>query len=762
MLHFVPCAAQQELSDQGERAAVSEADEIESTDSIKIRHELIETADFEIEQGNYTLALKYLIRAENHIRDQQSAKADVYLRMAKIQLYRGEGIKAQKFYEKAKEILVDHPNDTLLPGLYAINAEMAFRSGKYQKAFENALKAQVFYEQFGLKKQQIEILRLLCGIYFEQNKLNLAQQCARQYFNLARKQGSGYHVSDAYNALAMVYGSFNQVDSALFFVRTALELARAQNVLSQKVAAHQTMYRLQELWGNANEALKHYKRYATLKDSLIGQNKSREIAQLQAVQEVERSKKENDLLSERAAFHQSEFKRKELQSQMYLLGLLLFVVLGSVVAFALIKARNVNRKLMLLTREIRNSRDKIKRTSDRLGQTNRKLVRIQAALISQKDMAERASMAKDVFLSSVSHELRTPLTAILGLTDELIPEASSPKERENLEIIRFSGENLLSLVNDILDFNKIQSGKINLEHISYNLKENLDKLIKALRPRARQNGVELIYHYDSLLPDWVMGDPVRIGQVINNLLSNAIKFTKNGSVQLRASFVTEKEGKCIVKFDVVDQGIGIPEDRLQHIFERFTQASEDTTRKYGGTGLGLAISKRIVELYHSKIEVESELNVGSTFGFTLKLEKGEVVEDPGFPDQIEIPTEINILLVEDNRVNQKLVTRTFSKIGIDIDVAGDGEEGLEILTSGDKEYDVVLMDMHMPKMDGPTATQAIRALGGTFSSLPIIGLSGSIVKEAHEMKEIGLTAFLQKPFKKEELMHLIAQQLLLH
>ena len=759
---FVPAKSQ--LNEPGVADLESNGQQTEKVvpDVTKARKKLLLDADFEMEQGNYPLALKYLIRAEDHIGNQPSAKADIQLRMARIQLYRGEEEMAREHYKRANENLKKYPNDTLLPGLYAFNAEMAFRNAKYQQAYENALKAQVFYEQFGLKKEQIEILRLLSGIYYEQNKFILARDCARQYFNLARRSNSDHHMANAYNSLAMVYGRFNQVDSALFFAKTALELARAQNALNQKVAAHQTLYSLYELWGRPKDALVHYKRYALLKDGLVGKNKSREIAQLQAVQEVERRKKENDILTERAAAHQSEFKRKELQSQMYLLGLILLVILGAVVAYALNKSRNVNRKLMLLTKEIRDSRDKIKKTSDRLGQTNRKLVKIQAALISQKDMAERASMAKDVFLSSVSHELRTPLTAILGLTDELIPDASSPKERENLEIIKFSGENLLSLVNDILDFNKIQSGKINLEHISYNLKDNLDKLIKALKPRARQNGVELIYEYDPDLPKWVVGDPVRIGQVINNLLSNAIKFTRDANVQLRVGLKGEKENKYEISFEVIDEGIGIPKDRLEHIFERFTQASSDTTRKYGGTGLGLAISKRIVELYRSKIDVTSEPGIGSTFGFTLKLEKGEEIKEPELPDQIEIPSEINILLVEDNRVNQKLVTRTFSNIGIDIDVAGNGEEGYQIVKEGAKDYDVVLMDMHMPKMDGPTATQAIRNLGGSFSDLPIIGLSGSIVKEAHEMKEIGLTAFLQKPFKKEELFHLIAQQLLLH
>lgn len=760
LLWFIPAKAQEGVSgiyaDQFDQQSGS------AIDSSKLREKLVADADFEIEQGNYTLALKYLIRAEELVADHQSYRADIYLRIARIQLYRGARDMAKKYYAKAQEVIASHPNDTLLPGLYVFNSELAFRDKKYKRAYENALKAQVFYEQFGLKKAQIEVLRLLCGIYFEQNKLNLAHQCALQYSKLAQKTGSTYHVSKAYNALALVYGKYNQRDSALYFAQTSLELARAKNALSQRVAAHETLYQLHEWWQNPVQALNHYKKYAGLRDSLIGQNKSREIAQLQAVQEVERRKKENDLLAEKAAFHQSEFKRKELQSRMYLLGLILIVVLGGVVVYALVRSRNINRKLMSLTKEIRESRDKIKKTSDRLGQTNRKLIKIQAALIAQKDMAERASMAKDIFLSSVSHELRTPLTAILGLTDELLPDAASPKERENLEIIKFSGENLLSLVNDILDFNKIQSGKINLEHISYDLKDNLDKLMKALKPRARQNDVELVYQYDEGLPEWIMGDPVRIGQVINNLLSNAIKFTKDGQVKLIVTAKGSEDGKHDLHFQVIDQGIGIPKDRLEEIFERFTQASADTTRKYGGTGLGLAISKRIVELYHSQINVESELGVGSIFSFTLKLEEGEEVKAPVVPDQIEIPSEINILLVEDNRVNQKLVARTFSSIGIDIDVVSNGEECVDTLKEGAKDYDVVLMDMHMPKMDGPTATGIIREMGGGFSTIPIIGLSGSVVKEAHEMREIGLTAFLQKPFKKEALLHIIAEQLLIH
>lgn len=343
----------------------------------------------------------------------------------------------------------------------------------------------------------------------------------------------------------------------------------------------------------------------------------------------------------------------------------------------------------------------------------------------------------------------------------MLSETHDAKTRENVEIIKFSGENLSSLVNDILDYNKIQSGRIELEHISFNLKQNFEKLIKAFKPRARQNKVELVFDYDDKLPEFFIADPVRMGQVINNFLSNAIKFTQSGKVWLKIKHLANDTERYSLRVMVKDQGIGIEEEKLGLIFERFTQASADTTRKYGGTGLGLAITKRIVEMYGSKIQVQSKVGIGSVFYFDISLDKGEKVDSDADREFLtEVPSEINILVVEDNKINQKLIAKTFSSIDIEIDIANNGQESLDILHQSKREYDIILMDMHMPVMDGEEATKEIRKSKGYLAHVPIVGLSGSTIKEDHELIEMGLNAFMQKPFKRDELLKLVAKQII--
>lgn len=717
----------------------------------------IKLSEQEYKHGNYPLSLEYLIKAESYA-TKISQEVSILIKKGFVYSKQNNLKKANYYAEKANRVSSSLTNADALPNLYVLKGEIAYGQLRYNLAYEFALKALVFFQEINDEKGQLKVLDLLSRVYYEQNKLQLALDCGRQYVVKSKKQNMAFELAQAYTSMAMVFGKLNNADSADVFINKAFEISKKEGALSQMVNVYNTLYQLNEMYGQPKEALVYFKKYTELKYSLTGQNKAREIAQLEAVQEAQKQREVNGLLEEKSVLQEATISQKELESKLYIIGLSLFVLLGVFAVYSLNRARSANRKLLRLTSEMRESRDNIKNTSEKLKQTNRKLVKIQAALISQKDTAERASSAKDVFLSSVTHELRTPLTAILGLSEEMLSETENAKTRDNLEVIKFSGESLLSLVNDILDFNKIQSGRIELEQISFNLKGYLDKVVRALKPRARQNNVHLNFKYDEKLPDWLIADPTRLGQVINNFLSNAIKFTENGNVDLILELVERKADQYFVKFSVMDEGIGIPKDKHELIFERFAQASTETTRKYGGTGLGLAISKRIVELYGATIKLESEIGKGSCFSFIMKLEKGypivEVVDVQG-----DLPQEINILLVEDNRINQKLVAKTFSNIGIDIDITSNGLEAVELLRSAKKEYDVILMDLHMPKMDGIEATRIIRQMDGYFQNMPIIGLSGSTLKERHELIEMGLSAFMQKPFKRDELLKLVAEQI---
>lgn len=714
---------------------------------------------YELEQGNYPLALKYYFRAED-LQLNKPQKTSLYIKISKNYLAQKNHKMAGKYLDLAENNMAVYPDTKTLPQLYLLKGEFAFENYKFNQSFDLTLKALALSDEQPDGGVALEALDLLCRIYYEQGEFNLALQCARKLRKKATEMHQGVAIIKAYNSLAMIFGSLSVADSATIFVNRAMDLAQANGALNQIVKVYYTLYRLNDMWRQPVDALNYYKKYAALNDSLLSENRSREIAQLEAVKQAEKQKEVNELLLDKANLQEQQIAQKVLENKLYLIGLILFVVLGAAVAFLLLKSREANKKLLKMTLEMRKSRDKIKRTSEKLFQTNKKLVKIQAALIAQKDKAERASKAKDVFLSSVSHELRTPLTAILGLTEDLLHDTSSQESRESLEVIRFSGETLLALVNDILDYNKIQSGRIELENISFNLREYLHKQIKALKPRARKNAVSLEFQYDARLPDWLVADPVRLGQVVNNFLSNAIKFTHNGKVSLRVAYLSSENDVFFFQITVADEGIGIAPEMHAHIFERFTQASADTTRKYGGTGLGLAISKRIVELYKSTIHLQSEPGKGSSFSFALKLPKGEAQAVDKSEEMSEIQGDIHILLVEDNKVNQKLVAKAFKDIGIQIDMVSNGKQALDWLLKSFVEYDLILMDLHMPVMDGLQATAAIRKLEGYFQTVPIVGLSGSTQKDRAELLALGLTAFMQKPFKKDALFKLIAELLI--
>jgi signal transduction histidine kinase/ActR/RegA family two-component response regulator len=369
--------------------------------------------------------------------------------------------------------------------------------------------------------------------------------------------------------------------------------------------------------------------------------------------------------------------------------------------------------------------------------------------------AEISSQAKLDFLSTMSHELRTPLNGVIGMTDLLLLENPRKEQEENLNILKFSAESLLSLINDILDFNKIGSDKLDLEFIDFNLADLLRNSCASLNLKAREKGLKLIMHTDAMLSDvMVTGDPTRLSQVIVNLVSNAVKFTPSGTITVSATVVNASDDAIKVHFSVKDTGIGIPKDKQSIIFEPFMQASENTTRKYGGTGLGLAIVKLLLELQESNIHLESTPDKGSEFSFDLVF---------GFsrnPDSLSTEkkklkpadlSKLRVLVAEDNAVNILLMKKLLSKWHIKPVIAENGEEVIELLKK--ENFDVILMDIHMPVMDGFQTTSIIRRMKDEQkSTIHIIALTASVSHNARtNVEKAGINDYLQKPFNVDEL-----------
>ncbi len=378
------------------------------------------------------------------------------------------------------------------------------------------------------------------------------------------------------------------------------------------------------------------------------------------------------------------------------------------------------------------------------------------ALEKAKQAAEQATSAKSQFLSMMSHEIRTPMNGIVGITNLLLSENPRPDQTENLGLLKFSCNNLLSIINDILDYSKVEAGKIELEKISFNLADTIQRCKSLHEYSAREKGIELSLQVDERIPNYLLGDPVRISQVLNNLLSNALKFTDSGAVKMRATYEGRHSDLHRINFSIEDTGIGIAEDKIESVFEGFNQASSDITRKFGGTGLGLAISKRFLELMNSRIHVKSILNKGSEFSFTLNLPKGREILSTDTENSVPLSNQsIEVLLVEDNRVNQLVAKRTLENWGVLVTIAENGFEAIEKLELN--KFHLVLMDIHMPGMTGYDATKIIRSkVGDYYKSLRIVALTADVSQEIKQKAmDSGMDDVIGKPFVPSDLRAII-------
>ena len=375
---------------------------------------------------------------------------------------------------------------------------------------------------------------------------------------------------------------------------------------------------------------------------------------------------------------------------------------------------------------------------------------------------EKASLAKAQFLSTMSHEIRTPLNAVIGTTHLLIEDSPRPDQQENLRVLQYSAENLLVLVNDILDFNKIDAGKVNFELTDVDIRELLQKVQNAYEMMAEEKNLYYDTVVDEEVPYTIRVDGNRLSQIITNLVTNAIKFTRVGGLKVGVEVRELSEDKVTLEFSVTDTGIGIPKEKQERVFEEFTQAKSDTTREFGGTGLGLAIIKRLLELQGVAIIMESEEHKGSRFSFVQTFN----YIAKAAPVSIDLPNVLNpseydslgqakVLLVEDNRVNVALATKFLRKWDLQVEVANNGQEGVNLVHTGD--YDLVLMDLQMPVMDGYDATLEIRK---DFPVLPIIAITASALAEVRERaSQVGMNDFVTKPFNPHELYRKIKKHL---
>lgn len=513
---------------------------------------------------------------------------------------------------------------------------------------------------------------------------------------------------------------------ALEEAKKGLEISRKNGFSSMEIVLTRLFSQIHEEKGELKQSLSFLHVHDQLKDSVYNLNKEALATDASARYGVDSMKSS---LSELSKLNEEQERSLKVNKLTTILSVALITIL-SLLTLSLYKNNNLRA-----------------RANDLLQKKN-------TELFTAKENAEKASMAKAQFLSTITHELRTPLYAVTGLTHLLLEESPTKNQKEHLNSLKFSGEYLLSLINNILDLNKLEAKKVEVLETSFNLNKRISDVLIALKNSAEDKKTKLHLEFEEGVPKKLKGDPLKISQILINLIGNAIKFTQNGDIWVRVKKIKQKDNKILLKFEIEDNGEGISQEKQKAIFENFTQGSLQINRKFGGTGLGLSIVKNLLTLMGSEIFLESELDKGSLFYFELEFEALESAGSSKESTIIEPPKKLSndimhhkkILIVEDNKINQMITRKILEKHKVICDLADNGTIAIDKMKNN--EFDLILMDIHMPGISGIEATIEIRKFNST---IPIVALTAVTLDEnLDEFYLNGFNDIIPKPYKTEE------------
>uniref|UniRef100_UPI00404B9E5E ATP-binding protein n=2 Tax=Gelidibacter sp. TaxID=2018083 RepID=UPI00404B9E5E len=695
-------------------------------DLLKMRIEsYITQAGFESERGDFYNAkdnLEKALEVANQIDDKKS-KGTIYTKIAKVQFLVEEPENALVSLTKAAELQRETNDYANLAVTYNARGILHTSKKEYQTALDYFNSAKTKFEEEGLENYISEVTLNEAIVFIKLEDYKSAKASLEKTIVLAKKHNQPNILSSALINSGKVLQKLGNNNLALSMTQDGLKIAKDNRILESINDSYLTLsdiYQSTENYKLANEFLKNH---IKLSDSLLN------------------IKRENLSPERRAQFintyndetkKQMELKLEEADAANNLTRI------TTILSIALITI------LSLLTLSLyKNNNIRLK--------TNNMLHKKNDELILAKEKAELASKTKANFLSTVTHELRTPLYAVTGLTNMLLDENPKPDQVPHLKSLKFSGDYLLTFINDILQINKIEANKVELDPELFNLKKKVENVVSALNNSALDNNIIMHYEYENGLPENYIADNLKISQILINLIGNAIKFTKDGDIWVRVYKINQEGDSYTIRFEIEDNGIGISKEKQENMFESFSQGSIQINRKYGGTGLGLSIVKGLIEILKGKIYLKSELGKGSTFIFEIPLTySSEAIEIPKTTHFNEINeldlTNIKILVVEDNKINQMITRKILNKMSLNCDVVDNGEDAVDRVK--ENRYDVVLMDIHMPGISGLEATKIIR----TFDKeLTIFALTAVTLEDKmHEFDEAGFDDIISKPFKQED------------
>jgi len=680
---------------------------------------------------DYEIALAKLVTAEKMAAPTNNVKlkANLMICIARVYYIINNYDKAKSEAAQAITLLKDKNEKSLLALSYKLYGLILTQLKEFQDAEEYMKNANNIYIGLGDEKGQAEIIFAL-GVLEEQrgnyknaiNYFDAAIPLFNEFNFIYLEAFSHLNKASSYLYLENDDPSQNLISSKAA-LKNALEILESNPYAKLKKHAYRIAGNIALIENNIEEAQYQFGLYTSISDSL-------NQVFIKAISKgVDVDKNIGDL-NRIIATQQSNIdkQRRSINFGKMTTGLsIALIVILSLLTLSLYKNNNLRAKANELLQD-KNSE-------------------LQLA----KEKAEKASLAKAQFLSTITHELRTPLYAVTGLTHLLMEEDPTPEQKEHLDSLKFSGEYLLSLINNILDLNKLEANKVEVEKTSFNLKKRVTDVLVALKKSADDKNNNLHFEYDDDIPVKLLGDPLKLSQILINLIGNSLKFTQNGDIYVRIQKGSENNDRTTVRFEIEDNGVGISRKKQKSIFEIFSQASLQINRKFGGTGLGLSIVKNLLELMGSKIQLESQLGKGSKFWFDINFAISEEYHDKN-PNNIIYDVDYlalenrDILIVEDNKINQMITKKILEKNKMRCLVADNGKDAIALVK--EHNFDVVLMDIHMPGISGIEATREIRKFN---KKLPIIALTAVTIDEnLDDFYRAGFNEIIPKPFKTEE------------